>query len=1516
MVIPGEGPVGGNEANFDAANSGQESVESKSVFKRIGNKINKLINQHNAKKRDNWILSIAKKVDDLAQSDNEEDLKKLHRFQDGTVDLVHKDDRILNAVLNSFDTFDQDRLNQLLTDGRVDKKKIMANEHVRDLAYQRFEQLLLSNGLEGSSKKTKDDNWFASADAGDGVLLCPILKDILSDEKIRNQIIEDVGQQAIGDCGVNACNRIIYEFMFGDLHGKNPVLAYRKIELLKQLGFDYPSSYSAKYPDDPDAYVSSLLGDDYAGLVLKDLGFVDGKTIGDMYRLKARKLAEYANDGDAMLGRGYEIPSTLRPDPDDDMANFWREQDEKCNFDTMAFVAEYMHKNVGVREFKENTDVAYWSDDLTLSDSFFNNSESGFPLHDIKYLFYHDNGRTQAVSDDTNQLLRFFANNLDRIGDYNMRGLVSNWEKIQCGTYQETVDARLAYLKYIAQGSALFKTQWNEETQQAEDIMFFNEDGSPTDAFYNFKKIYYKHPKSFLPYIDKNWRDHFSEKEIIAIELFDFNPNYDYQKSTDCGSFDEFLDLLGENSDAFHGLISCAPELSQEFEHVIGEITPDNVVKFFDANGPKPLFWQKALDNKRFRLLSRSYNSDDIGFNEATRRFLDFYYFDKYDIPGFMLEDHTYIDNDGIEKTDPWTKNIAEYFDEYGPKPEYIKACVHEGKFNSLFGIPVHTFQNSNLGNMLYQFSRGLGSYPAAIDLPIDSSNVISALTRFIDRDADDWEGALESDLPIRDAFNDIEVKDLALDCLKKEYENFLNSPEGTEFPFGLTALSKYMHQNDGAGPLVQIEAFLDFAGVLESTGDIGKALTAKIEERMKKDHWDNQDKSNFYAVSAEVIQASPELYEVFAGLFTNIKDKKDFETFTKEIYPLYRAKLALLRNYDDSSDGIGNGYTTANYDAVDKEALKNQLHNALLPFNLQELSPDKRQEGIETVRKTILGEITELFKDKLKIRPEAISAEFSNSDIRTIEDMTLYLSNFSEPSSTLGRNLIGLFSALNIGETGGWDKLRRGDVINSGDYLGLDPYELSEIEEAFKVSRQNNPVNKNNTRIQSDERLREFNSALQEDTTNMRLGSVQTIDLRLQDLISNIEDLTDPDLYPDKSDKKRITILERYSPKSVGTVSAKMWQRASGKEIQLNEAEQVVADDLAKLMTDQDLDMTPENIKTYLQDGFNAIKIPFNIRQAVKDNRAVESISELQKLLTPNDDVSRIFSEIGEEFEPDSGALAIGSDLDYLENLIVKHEKTLADDDKKIVNSYLDAIRGKMGELEKIYDKIAQSFEKFEKSVHGTEATQLQAEIDEISKIIHGANSQTVITTTCTNNLMTIFENMRACLSAKTKGINNDTDLTFAENYKFYLYSRSGSSTNGSNTDEIIYFVPSTKGNKRGMSFVMDQIYGRKNSDIFACHLETILKKASSLKKQFPEAPITIFVPRSTSDSCSMTISAEELSGKINLPSGATISDSFASFNVPKSGFGDHYIEFGLEQTMDARASGSRTAKGIEIVL
>ena len=179
---------------------------------------------------------------------------------------------------------------------------------------------------------------------------------------------------------------------------------------------------------------------------------------------------------------------------------------------------------------------------------------------------------------------------------------------------------------------------------------------------------------------------------------------------------------------------------------------------------------------------------------------------------------------------------------------------------------------------------------------------------------------------------------------------------------------------------------------------------------------------------------------------------------------------------------------------------------------------------------------------------------------------------------------------------------------------------------------------------------------------------------------------------------------------------------------------------------------------------------------------------------------------------------------------------------------------------------------------------------------------------------MTTIIENMRACLSGKTKGVNNDTDLTFGEGYKFYLYSSNGSTTEGSTSDEIIYFVPSEHGGERSMSFVMDRIYGHKNSDIFVSHVETVVKKAAELKNQFLEVPITVFIPGSTMGSCSVGMSAEELATRVDLPLGATARDvASGRFNVPESGFGDHYIEFGEG---DARKFGERNVSDVEIVL
>ena len=478
----------------------------------------------------------------------------------------------------------------------------------------------------------------------------------------------------------------------------------------------------------------------------------------------------------------------------------------------------------------------------------------------------------------------------------------------------------------------------------------------------------------------------------------------------------------------------------------------------------------------------------------------------------------------------------------------------------------------------------------------IDSQNIIAALTRFIKMDADDWMGATEDDLVIKEAFSGNETKDLAFQKLMGIYEGYLNSGEETKAPQILTALSDYMHENDGAGPLSQIEAFLDFAGGLSKLDEEGRILTRDIEKKMSKNRWDNQEKANFYAISAEVIQADPEIYREFTKLFVNIPDKKDFQAFTTEIYPLYRAKLALLRDYEDHSNGIGSGYTSVNYQSVDLDELRNQLHNALLPFNLQE-DAERRQKGIDRVKEIILGEISGLFQSKFGLLPEAIPQEFDKPNTKAVEAMTLYLGNLASPTEWK-KDIMGYFLALQFDKNGAWDKMRSGAEVSPSGLMNV--VSGFNVQKAIETSKANNPLTSANLKLEDPERRSAFCRALQSDTELLRLSDINTIDLKLQNLIGNLEELTDPDLYPETIDRQRVALLKEFSPKPIGKVAAGMFQRLNGRDIPISDGEQEVIDRITDILSSNNLEVTPENIKTYFQDGLKGIKEPFSVLEKV----------------------------------------------------------------------------------------------------------------------------------------------------------------------------------------------------------------------------------------------------------------------------------------------------------------------------
>jgi hypothetical protein len=328
------------------------------------------------------------------------------------------------------------------------------------------------------------------------------------------------------------------------------------------------------------------------------------------------------------------------------------------------------------------------------------------------------------------------------------------------------------------------------------------------------------------------------------------------------------------------------------------------------------------------------------------------------------------------------------------------------------------------------------------------------------------------------------------------------------------------------------------------------------------------------------------------------------------------------------------------------------------------------------------------------------------------------------------------------------------------------------------------------------------------------------------------------------------------------------------------------------------------------LQDGSKAIATILSIIDSIETFDARAEIITLQNLLNPNAEIITIFNRLGENFQNNSGARALGTDLDNLENLIIKKEKELSPDEKKLLTDYMASIREQMGKLEKIYSQITDKFDQIKKGIHAGEQSPLNEKIAEIDGIVTGTKNKQTITTRSSSDLNVIIQNMRACFSAKTKGCNNDTNLTFGDPYEFYLYSHNETNKTGSIADEIVYFLPSKNAaGEARLSFVIDTLYGQKTSDVFYNHLEVVINKLQNLHQQFPAVPLSILVTQSAMSS--IGVSSELVQQKFSERDHLSFEKVENNLvNVPASVFGDHYVEFGGE----VRKAGERSVSGLEI--
>ncbi len=778
------------------------------------------------------------------------------------------------------------------------------------------------------------------------------------------------------------------------------------------------------------------------------------------------------------------------------------------------------------------------------------------------------------------------------------------------------------------------------------------------------------------------------------------------------------------------------------------------------------------------------------------------------------------------------------------------------------------------------------------LTIPLIKDNWGANLVAYIQTAEDVYQGAPENlKQEILNLFSG-EYRDQCLNNMRQEWLNFLSS-QNKDLPLRLGVISKTIETAGGAGNLKYIESLGDFVTQVDKsfnveqttvrTKDEMKKILIQIEDRCEKDKWSQDDKSQFYNLLKDTVEAAPSLFTSFAPLFEQISPK-DLKFMFKNIMPLYQVELTIIQKINgDEGEVI--------YDPKDLVPIRQAITG--LAANLI-LFPEDRVSILEEEKNRLL----EVMKLGFKKRFGLIKApsEFSKTELRSIQNCIRYAGNIS------GRNeeretLIALYLGLEL--NGEWDKFRQGQDIKVEDYL--TPEKANLIKQIIE-KKNNNKLPLEIIGIKNNE-LEKFQQILQEEVSNSAMSNIETVDVKLGNIKRNIAELLDSDIYEKEGDKELIKILVDNG-KLVGAVLAKTY-----KNLDLNETEINIKNKLAKIFNISA--WTGDSVKQ-IQDKIQPFSLITGMVKKLEEERVDENISELQKSLEPSEKIINIFNRLNEDFRPSSGAIALSADLEVLEKLAVKNDAKLSPEEKSDINKYLNGIKEQMIKLELIFKETKEYFDKVKKSSHQTENRLLQDRLNEIEKIVYSKGGEAVVTSRLTGDLNKIVENMRQCLGCLRKEANNDTNLAFGDYNKFFLMSGKEKEI-GSIADEIVFFVPvKNQSGEIEMSFIMDRIYGLKSSDILMAHVLSIYKKYNTLKKEFKDAKISISVSSAALSSVGFN---QELFQKIikenfsEIKSVEYVEDMTA--DIPHSSLSDNYIEFG---NLDSRKSGERIFSGVVI--
>lgn len=746
--------------------------------------------------------------------------------------------------------------------------------------------------------------------------------------------------------------------------------------------------------------------------------------------------------------------------------------------------------------------------------------------------------------------------------------------------------------------------------------------------------------------------------------------------------------------------------------------------------------------------------------------------------------------------------------------------------------------------------------------------------------------------------FNDSKVRDICLNGLRDSWITYLKSGKTSEVPFSLNFMSEFINYCGGVGPLSQIESLhslinsVNSAFSIKTTAERTKLEVSqglvKMEERFTKEKWSNESRTDFYNISRDILGAAPSLFSDYLGLFDTLTPSQ-MRSFAKDLYPLYRTKLVFMEKKD-----------YMDHRTYDKKQL---LHIRKEIVKFADIYKSG-ENSLENQKQQILLEIQSLLKDRFGINK--IPQEFTSEHMRSFTNISTYLANLHNRNEDK-ETILGFYLSMMINNQ--WNAFRQGETINPEEYLITE--KSSFINKLLQERQRLNPLTSEHLGI-SEEEIPEFLKLLQKDTQNIVVGNIETIDIKLTNIIQNLRSLEDLDLYPDQLDKQRMQLLLDWGNKRLGSVVARMYQSLTNpnKVIKFSEEDINIQKQISETFQQLSIILTPQKLKEHFQDGIKPLATVVNLLNFIGDAQAESEISTLKEQLKPTEDVIQVFKRLGEDFKPNSGAMALSQDLNYLDNLIVKREEELTPVEKSLLTEYTTSTREQIVKLEGIYGQIKNKFGSLKQGNTGQQNLLLQDKLNEIDRIINTQTTQQAITSTVSNNLNTIIENIRECLSCTREGCNNDTNLTFGNMNKFYLYSQSETQQNGSISDQIVFVEPVSRADgTQSIAFVLDRLYGTNTPTILENHIEAVLKKYRSINQRFPNIKLFVFVSEAAASTAGTSLDMiQEMFKTKNI----TTEKEFVEVDVTESATGDHYIELGGL----ARTAGKRQVNGLVLSL